>query len=67
MQVEVLDNLETVLVPGIMRSLVKMNLVRDVSVADGKVDVTLASAALGQEAKDWLKDRTKKLQQNWLE
>lgn len=41
---EVKAVLDTVLVPGVMRSLVKMNLVRDVSVADGKVDVTLATA-----------------------
>lgn len=54
---EVLENLEAVLVPGVMRSLVKMNLVRDVSVADGKVNVTLASAALASEAQEWLRDK----------
>jgi len=54
-QEEVVRNLDTVLVPGAMRSLVKMNLVRDVSVADGRVDVTLASAALMAEVKEWLK------------
>lgn len=58
-QEEVLENLEAVLVPGVMRSLVKMNLVRDVSVADGKVDVTLASAALASEAQEWLRDKIK--------
>ena len=56
-QEEVLENLETVLVPGVMRSLVKMNLVRDISVSDGKVDVTLASAALASEAQEWLRDK----------
>ena len=45
-QEEVLENLNTVLVPGVIRSLVKMNVVRDVSVANGKVDIILASAAL---------------------
>lgn len=58
-QEEIIKNLETVLVPGVMRSLVKMNLVRDVSIADGKVDVTLASAALAPEAQEWLKGRVK--------
>ncbi len=56
---EVKAVLDTVLVPGVMRSLVKMNLVRDVSVADGKVDVTLATAALMKGAQDWLKDKVK--------
>jgi hydrogenase maturation protease len=58
-QEDVKNNLETVLVPGAMRSVVKMNLVRDVSVADGKVDVTLVSAALAPGAQEWLKDRIK--------
>ncbi len=56
---EVMKSLETVLVPGAMRSLVKMNLIRDVSINNGKVDVTLASAALVTEAQEWLKDRIK--------
>jgi hydrogenase maturation protease len=56
---EVKAVLDTVLVPGVMRSLVKMNLVRDISVADGTVDVTLATAALMKGAQDWLKDKVK--------
>jgi len=58
-QEEVLKNLETALVPGVMRSLVKMNLVRNVSVTDDKVDVTLASAALASGVQEWLKDKIK--------
>jgi hydrogenase maturation protease len=54
-----MGNLETVLVPGVMRGLVTMNLVRDVSIADGKVDVSLASAALAEGSQEWLKDRIK--------
>ena len=42
-----------------MRSLVKMNVVRNVSVADGKVDITLASAALALESQEWLKQKIK--------
>jgi hydrogenase maturation protease len=56
-QEEVKAVLDTVLVPGVMRSLVKMNLVKDVSVADGKIDITLATAALMKGAQDWLKDK----------
>ncbi|MGA8848227.1 MAG: Mrp/NBP35 family ATP-binding protein [Dehalococcoidia bacterium] len=58
-QEEVMKSLETVLVPGAMRSLVKMNLVRNISVADAKIDITLASAALAEGAQGWLKDRIK--------
>ena len=56
-QEEVLGNLDTILVPGALRSLVKMNLVRDVSVSDGRVDITLASATLAEEVQEWLKDQ----------
>ena len=58
-QEEVKTALDTVLVPGVMRSLVKMNLVKDVSVADGKVDVTLSNAALMKGAQDWLKEKVR--------
>jgi len=57
-QEQVMEGLDTVLVPGVMRSLVRMNLVREVRIADQKVDVTLASAALSLENQEWLKDRT---------
>jgi len=57
-QEQVIESLDTVLVPGVMRSLVKMNLVREVRIADRKVDITLASAALSLENQEWLKDRT---------
>ncbi|MFC2000935.1 P-loop NTPase [Chloroflexota bacterium] len=58
-QEQLIERLDTVLVPGVMRSLVKMNLVRDVSISNGKVDVTLALAALVTEAQEWLKDKIK--------
>ncbi len=58
-QEEVRAVLDTVLVPGVMRSLVKMNLVKDVSVANGKVDVTIATAALMKGTQDWIKDKVK--------
>jgi Mrp family chromosome partitioning ATPase len=49
--------LDGVLVPAIKRSIVGMNLVREISISNGKVDVTLASAALPPETQDWLKGR----------
>jgi Mrp family chromosome partitioning ATPase len=56
-QEQVMESLETVLVPGVMRSLVKMNLVREIKITDHKVDITLASAALTEGAQQWLRDR----------
>ena len=58
---QVRESLETVLVPGAMRSLAKTNLVRDVNVADGKVDISLASTALNRSAQDWLKAKVKEV------
>ena len=49
------ESLNEVLVPGVMRSLVKMNLVHDIRVTDSKVDITLTSAALISGAQEWLK------------
>ena len=51
---EIRENLDKVLVPGAMRSLVKLNLVRQVTISDAKVDIRLASAALNPGAQDWL-------------
>ncbi len=57
---EVKNILDEVLVPDIKRSLIKMNLVKDVSVADGKVDITIATAALMKTAQEQLKESVKK-------
>jgi hydrogenase maturation protease len=35
----------------------KLNLVREIAVSDQKANITLASAALDQETRDWLKDK----------
>jgi Mrp family chromosome partitioning ATPase len=58
-QEQVLKTLEEILVPGVARSLDKMNLVRDVKIDDHKVDINLASAALASETEAWLSDRIK--------
>jgi hydrogenase maturation protease len=50
--------LNKVLVPGVMRSLVQMNLVRSIAVEDDRVKVTLASTAIPAEYHGWLKDKT---------
>jgi ATP-binding protein involved in chromosome partitioning len=49
--------LNKVLVPGIMRSIVQMNLVRSTEVKDGKAKVTLASTAIPAQHHKLLKDQ----------
>jgi len=56
---QVRESLKEVLVPGAMRSLVELNLVREVSISDQRVSITLASAALATGTQDWIRTRTK--------
>ena len=52
---QIKERLEAVLVPGSMRSLNKLNLVKNVAFSDGKVDIAIASAALGSATQEWIK------------
>jgi len=51
------EALNKVLVPGVKRSLVQMNLVRSIELKDGKVRITLASTAIPAQSQDWLKGK----------
>jgi hydrogenase maturation protease len=54
---QVRGSLDGILIPGVMRSLTKMNLVREVTLSDHKVKVSLASTALHADALDWVKSK----------
>jgi len=56
---QIRESLGEVLVPGVMRSLVKLNLVRQVAISDQKVNISLASAALDESTQDWLKAKVR--------
>jgi len=56
---QVRESLNEVLVPGVKRSLVKMNMVRQIQSADQEVNITLASTALNEDAQNWVATRTK--------
>jgi Mrp family chromosome partitioning ATPase len=56
---QIRESLDKVLVPSAMRSLLKMNLVRNIAVSDGKAAITLSSAALAPEIQERLKDSIK--------
>jgi Mrp family chromosome partitioning ATPase len=51
------EALNKVLVPGIMRSLVQMNLVRGAEIKVSKAKVNLASTAIPDQHHSWLKDK----------
>jgi len=55
------ESLEGVLVPGVMRSLGELNLIREVAISDRRVKIAVASAALGSGAQDWIKTKTKEV------
>jgi Mrp family chromosome partitioning ATPase len=55
--VKLKEALSKVLVPGAMRSLVQMNLVRSAEVKDGKAKINLASTAIPDQQHSWLKDK----------
>jgi hydrogenase maturation protease len=54
---QVRKSLEEILVPGAMRNLLKLNLVREIVISDQKVDITLASTALNPNTQEWLKSK----------
>ena len=56
---QVRESLNEVLIAGPMRSLVMLNLVREVKVSKRKVNITLASTALSKEAQDWVRTKAK--------
>ncbi|RLC68562.1 MAG: ATP-binding protein [Chloroflexi bacterium] len=58
---QVRESLEAVMVPTVKRSIVAMNLVREVTASDEKVNVTLASTGLIPGAQDWIKTKAKEV------
>jgi Mrp family chromosome partitioning ATPase len=57
----IIKSLNKVVVPDVGRSLLEMNLVRDISISDHKVDLKLASAAIDTDSQEWLKTQIEKL------
>jgi len=56
---QVKEGMEAVLVPAAKRSVVGLNLVRNVTISDGKVNIVLASTGLIPGAQDWIKTKAK--------
>jgi len=51
------EALEHVLVPGVRRSLLQMNMVREIQIEDNKVNISLSSTAISAQSQDWLKTK----------
>jgi len=49
--------LEAIFVPGVVRSLPKMNLVRRIAISGQSVSITLASTALGSDAQQFVREK----------
>ena len=54
---QVKKTLQSVIVPAARRSVVQMNLVRNITIDNGAIDITLASNGLVPGAKKWIRDR----------
>jgi len=56
---QVNESLEAVLVPAAKRSIVGLNLVREITISEGKVNIALASTGLIPGAQDWIKTKAR--------
>ncbi len=56
---QVMESLESIVVPAVKRSIVGMNLVRKITTSDKKVTIALASTGLVPGAQDWIKEKVK--------
>jgi len=54
---QVKQALESVFVPGVVRSLPRMNLVRKITSSDHSVSIILASTALGSDAQQFVREK----------
>lgn len=54
---QVKEALRNLLVPGVGRSLIDMNLLRKIELNDSNVKITVASAALGSGTQEWVKTK----------
>ncbi len=58
---QVMESLESVVVPAVKRSIAGMNLVRKITTSDKKVTIALASTGLVPGAQDWIKEKVKEV------
>lgn len=54
---QIREKLDEIIVPHVIRSIEGLNLIRDISLKDGSVSISLASTALDETSQAWLKDK----------
>ncbi len=54
---QIREKLDEIIVPHVIRSIGGLNLIRDISLKDGSVSISLASTALDEASQAWLKDK----------
>ena len=58
---QVMERLESIMVPAVKRSIVDMNLVREITTSDKKVNIALSSTGLVPGAQDWIRGKVKEV------
>ncbi|MDD5493388.1 MAG: Mrp/NBP35 family ATP-binding protein [Dehalococcoidia bacterium] len=58
---KIAEALNDVLVPGITYSIIRMNLVQDITITEASVKIVLASTALNENAQVWIKEKISEL------
>jgi hydrogenase maturation protease len=56
---QVRESLKGVLVPDIKRDLAMLNMIREITVSDQRVNITLASTALSEDVQGWVRTKAK--------
>ena len=56
---QIRESLKEVLIPGVKRDLAMLNMIRQVTVSNQRVNITLASTALSEDAQNWVKTKAK--------
>ena len=54
---QVKNRLDEIITPHVVRSLTSMNLIRDITITDGAVKITLASTALDEYSQNWITEK----------
>jgi Mrp family chromosome partitioning ATPase len=58
---QVIEILDTIIIPEVFKNPVELSLVRDISIKDHKVEITLTRPDISPEHQDWLKTRIESL------
>jgi Mrp family chromosome partitioning ATPase len=58
---QIMDVLNTIIIPEVFKTPLELSLVRDISISDQKVEITLTRPDVSEQHQDWLKSRIESL------